>query len=422
MAGPQNGSEHAAHAAEMPRCGSDLRPQDDVRQRGQHDHGEQQRARHGEGLGEGERAEEFPLARGEREDGQEAADGGGYRGEDGGRDLGGANAHSRRAITPWGCRLHVGDDVLREHDAHVDHRPDRDRDPSQRHHVGIDPRELHQHEREQHAQRQHRAYEERGAQLAEEDQHDDDHDDDLLRERGLQRVQRVEDQPRPIVEGHDGDLRDGAVLQGRARQARRDLGDARLHAIDGREWVLPVARDDHASHGVGAGVVQSATTQGRAELHVGHVSHANGRVILAQRDDGLLDILGLFDEAASADDVLGAVDLDGARTRIEVGAAHGVGDLRQADPLRAHRLGVDVDLILLNVAANRRDLGDTVHAHQGVAHGPILDGAQLLLREAADHVAVGVVSLERVPIHLPERGGVGTEPGRHALRHGTRWQ
>ena len=78
-------------------------------------------------------------------------------------------------------------------------------------------------------------------------------------------------------------------------------------------------------------------------------------------------------------------------------------------PCGPHRVGVDVDLVLLHEAADRGHLADPLGAEQVVAHVPVLDRAQLVQVPAAGRVAVGVAALQRVPVDLAQRRRVGAE-------------
>ena len=236
-----------------------------------------------------------------------------------------------------------------------------------------------------------------------------------------ERVERLVDQLGPVIEGDDGDLTHRSVFERPSRQPGRDLLDPVLHPVDHAEGVLHVPRDHHATDGGGARVVQGTAPVGGTERHPGDIAYSDGRMV-AGRHDGLLELARFLDEPEPANEVLDAVDFDRARADVEVGFPDGVGHLHERDAVGAHRFGVDIDLILADVAADGRHLADPLHALKGVADDPILDGPKLVLVPAPDDVAVFVAALERVPKHLPERRRVGPEGGRHSLGYRAGWQ
>jgi len=74
-----------------------------------------------------------------------------------------------------------------------------------------------------------------------------------------------------------------------------------------------------------------------------------------------------------------------------------------------HR-GIERDLVLLDVAADARDLSDTLDAFEPVAHGPIVERAQL-----AQVMAAGLVD-QCVLEHPADTGGIGAERWNDILR------
>ena len=82
------------------------------------------------------------------------------------------------------------------------------------------------------------------------------------------------------------------------------------------------------------------------------------------------------------------------------------GRLYGAQPIR-----IDVDLVLLDVAADRRDLGDAGNGVELIADEPVLQGAQLAQRVRG--------ALDRVPEDVSDAGRVGAQRRRDALRAGS---
>jgi len=101
----------------------------------------------------------------------------------------------------------------------------------------------------------------------------------------------------------------------------------------------------------------------------------------------------------------------------EVGAAHGVHHLGQRQAVGLQQQRVHVHLVLADEAADGGHLGHAVRGLQGAAHGELLERAQLLGVEAADHSPVRGDALQGVPEDLAEARGVRAE-----LRGGVRRQ
>ena len=133
-------------------------------------------------------------------------------------------------------------------------------------------------------------------------------------------------------------------------------------------------------------------------------------------DDDLLEVLHVLDETHAADDVLDAVELEGAGADVEVGLPDGGGHLLEGHVAGEERLTVDIDLVLANVAADGGDLAHPGDRLQRVAHGEVLHAAQLVEIPPANDVALLVAPFERVPVHLPQGSGVRTEGGGGVFR------
>ena len=73
-------------------------------------------------------------------------------------------------------------------------------------------------------------------------------------------------------------------------------------------------------------------------------------------DDDVLDVLDALDEADAADEELEAVLLDDLGADVDVALADRLVDLGQRDAVGAELVRVDVDLVLLDEAADAGDL------------------------------------------------------------------
>jgi hypothetical protein len=91
------------------------------------------------------------------------------------------------------------------------------------------------------------------------------------------------------------------------------------------------------------------------------VGQPNGRSFAIGPDRNLAKIIDVLDVAEPADHVFGLAHLDQPAAHVVVGALDCRADMRQRNSVGSQRVGVDLDLILLDVAANRRNLRDSRH-------------------------------------------------------------
>ncbi len=190
---------------------------------------------------------------------------------------------------------------------------------------------------------------------------DDDH---LLDERVAQRRDRVADEAGAVVGDDHLDPLGQALLH---------LGQARLDRVDDVERVLAVAHHhDAAGHLALAVELDQAAPDVGAERDVGHVAHEDRDAAGADPQRDQLEVLLLLDVAAAADDVLVAGDLDDAPADVLVGAADRGDDLADRDAVGQQLVRVEVDLVLLDEAADGADLGHAGHALERVAKVPVL--------------------------------------------------
>ena len=171
------------------------------------------------------------------------------------------------------------------------------------------------------------------------------------------------------------------------RQARRDLGEAVLDVADHRERVLAEALQRDAGDDLALAVhLGDAAPLVRGELDAGHVLEQDRHAALAL-DHDLLEIGQALDVAAPAHRELGFRQLDRASAHVHVAGAQRFADLGKRDAERLQPPWIDHHAVLLDEAADARDLGNAFRLGDAVAHVPVLDGAQLgeaLLRAAND--------------------------------------
>ncbi len=202
----------------------------------------------------------------------------------------------------------------------------------------------------------------------EQEQQDDQRDgDDLLREAVAQRVDGALDEGGPVVR-----LDDLHALGERGPE----LCEARLHPADGVARVLALAHDHDRAHRLALPVeLREAATDVGAEAHRADVLDAERRPVRAGPDRGLAELAEILEVAASAHEVLAPAHLEEPAADLAVRAADGLRDLPDPEAVRAELLGVERDLVLPLVPADRGDLGDARHALEAVAQGEVLQGA-----------------------------------------------
>ena len=105
-------------------------------------------------------------------------------------------------------------------------------------------------------------------------------------------------------------------------------------------------------------MVEAAPAKGGPQLHARHVSQPHGNPV-AGGDHGCLDLPNRFgrgtagaDESPAADEKLHAAALDGLGADIDVGRPHRLHHGRESQLVEPQPVGVDIHLILPNVATD----------------------------------------------------------------------
>src|SRR5204863_5035812 len=155
------------------------------------------------------------------------------------------------------------------------------------------------------------------------------------------------------------------------------LFDFLFYRVDDIECVFAVTHHDDATNNFATSVELShATPDITAEMDVSDILQVNRRAVFDFEND-VLDVLNLFDVAASANVVLGRGDFEDLAAHIGVAHLDGVDDLAKRDVVSDQRVWIEIDLVLLDEAANGRDFGDSFYRGERVTQVPILNGTQL---------------------------------------------
>ena len=291
-----------------------------------HEQDRQQRRRgHGERLGIGERLEEAPLLRFQREDRQEGYGDDEQAEEERGTNLDrrldddlGAGLAGRRVLQPLMS-------IFNHDDGRIDHGADGNGDAAETHDVGGEAERPHADIGDEHAERQRDDGDEGAPRMQEEDDANQRDDEAFLDQRALQRVDGAVDEVRAIVHRLHADA---------LGQARHDLGQTVLDVLDHRQRILAEALERDAGDDLPFPV-----QLGQAAAFVGHELHARD-VLQKHRhaalilDDDVLDVLEARDIAAPAHHVFTLGELERAAADIHVAVADDVPDLGERDAER----------------------------------------------------------------------------------------
>ena len=129
-----------------------------------------------------------------------------------------------------------------------------------------------------------------------------------------------------------------------------------------------------AAHGLDTRLVQRSAPEVRSEMHGGDVAQIKGGALLLA-DDDVLEVGDTLYEAYPADEVLDAVPLDYLGTDVDVAFADRLEHFHEGHPVCAHAIGMEVDLILLDEAADARDFAHAFDSVELEAYVPVLDRA-----------------------------------------------
>ena len=113
-----------------------------------------------------------------------------------------------------------------------------------------------------------------------------------------------------------------------------------------------------------------------ADLNVRDLLDVHRRAVRGA-DHDLLDVVHRGDQPDAAYDQPGAVRLQDVATDIEVALAHRRDDRTQWQPVLPEAVGVHVDLVLLDEAANGCHFGDARNGVELVADKPVLQASEL---------------------------------------------
>ena len=301
----------------------------------------------------------------------------------------------------------VSNHVFHQHHAHIYHHTDGNSDARKRHNVGFDVGELHHNKGGEHRQRQHSGDNNRCPQVENEYQNNDDTDEHFVRKRTFECADGFFYQLRSVVKRYHSDLRHATVFQPFFGHSCLHLLYFRLYIVDNVHRIATVTRHNNSANSLLTLFIKPSATVAGPEIDLRHIFYAH-RNTVARCNGSILQVGQTFDITQSANKIFGAVYLHRTRPHIDIGVLHCFHYLDKVHPIRAHGIRVEVYLILLDVSADRRHLGNSIGSGERITHVVILNGAQFLRIPASTGlVCLGIAPLERVPENLSERRCVG---------------
>ena len=245
--------------------------------------------------------------------------------------------------------------VFDHDDRGVDHGPDGDRDPAQAHDVGADVHVAHGDERQQDREGQGQDRDQGAAKVPEEDDADERDDHHLLDELVPKVVDRPLNHVRPVV-GRD-------ELDALGQSGLDLLLDRLLDLLDDTVRIDTVADHRYATRHVPFAVqVGDPAPHVGSEVDAGDVLDQDRGAIGLGAEAHALDVGDALDIASTPHHVLASCPLDDPASDVVVALAHRVDDPVEGQVEGEERVGVDLDLVLLDVAAERRDFGHALDA------------------------------------------------------------
>src|SRR4029077_18208539 len=179
-----------------------------------------------------------------------------------------------------------------------------------------------------------------------------------------QRRNRAPDQLAAVVSRHD-------VHTG--WQRRFDLIDFLFGAFCDVERVLAVPQQDKAANGLAfAAQFRDPAPDIAAEMHGANVLHVNSRAFIHfQRN--VFAVGDAFDVAAATHEIFSGRELESLAAYVGVARFDRTDDVAERDVVSDERVWIEIHLILLYEAADRRDFRDAFYGGKRVAQIPILD-------------------------------------------------
>ena len=319
----------------------------------------------------------------------------------------GAQDDAGAALAGFRCLTEQAKGVFHDHHRSIHHQADGYRQAPQRHEIGRNAQIVHAHKGEQRGEHQRRHHDQRGADIAKEQEEDHHHQHDAFHQHLGHRAQRRIHQFGTVVIGHD--------LEAIGQHA---LGVDQVHLLlDLADHLFGIAarhHHHHAAHAFGGAVFQHrAFAHARADFHLGHIAQIDrlGRVFAD--DDGAQVVLALH-QTLPADQILFGKLGQCAAGGIGVVAGDRLKHLGHGHFIVAQLVGIDQHLILARETALRIDFGDAHGGAQQRAHHPVLHLTALGQFFRTERAAFITLLFQRILVNLAKAGGDRPQPARDA--------
>ena len=198
-------------------------------------------------------------------------------------------------------------------------------------------------------------------------------EEDLFDQRRAQRVHRLLDQRRAVVERHDPHA---------GWKAGLDLGDARLDASNHRVRVAPVRATTTPPTASCVPFTSDATRKASPDLDVGDLVDVHRHAV--RRRTTIFEVVDGLHQADASHDQPGPVRLDDVAADVEIAVADGGNHRARRQAVGLQPVRIDVDLILLHHPADGGDFGHTRNGIELIADEPVLKAPKLAQGMASD--------------------------------------
>src|ERR1043166_1207251 len=188
--------------------------------------------------------------------------------------------------------------------------------------------------------------------MPEKDDADEGDDNAFLDQLATKGRDRVPDQLAAIVGGND--LHAG-------RQGAFDFFQLFFNAVDDGKRVFAVTHDDDSADSLAFAIeFRDAAPNVAPEMHRTDILHVNRRAVRDFQGD-VFDVCDAFDVAAPAHEVFRGRDFKYPATDIGVACLDRAHDVGQRNAVAEKFVRIEIDLVLLHEAADRRDFCHAFH-------------------------------------------------------------
>src|SRR5205814_7073228 len=175
------------------------------------------------------------------------------------------------------------------------------------------------------------------------------------------------------------------------------------------ERVLAVPHHNDAANGLTFAVqFRDPAPDIPAEMHGAHVLYVNWRALIHFQHN-VFDVGDAFDVAAATHEIFRGRNLESLAAYVGVARFDRADDVAERDVVGDESIWIEVDLVLLYEAADRRDFRDALHRLERVTQIPILDRTQ------RGQIMFSAIVNQRIFVHPSHTCGVGSDRRVYAL-------